>query len=91
LEEQNEMKEFLMALMEVKETLARMDQKVDNLSEIKSTSSEAHRIASEADARSKNNEKDISEIKQNDQKKWIAIGTVTSGFLLQVVYFVMTK
>lgn len=67
--ELEDMKEFMTVLMEVKVSLAEQNGKLDNLLDMKDKINETYDIAKGANNQSKQNEKDIIEIKTSlDQK-----------------------
>lgn len=96
-EELTEMKEYMQTLMDVKVSLTQLNGKVDNIADMKGTIEKLVDTATAADNRSRNNEKDIMELNvktdgiiNNDRKKWGAIAAVISGFVFEIIYFLLT-
>mgnify|MGYP006875676006 CR=1 FL=1 len=89
-EEVDNVKEFMEVLMEVKIGLTELNGKVDNLTDMKGTLEDTTKTANQADHRSRENEKDIIEMKKTNQKLTIALLTVGGGFVLQLIYFLLT-
>jgi hypothetical protein len=83
-------KETFDTLVEIKVALANLSGKVDQLTDMKHTVEITRQTANEADNRSKQNEKDIKDIKSSESKKWGAILTLGGTFLLELIYFLLT-
>jgi D-serine deaminase-like pyridoxal phosphate-dependent protein len=91
----DEIRELLKSLMDVREWLARLDEKLERVSDVKYTADQALKVADEADkksdraiAMSEENARDIAELKaesaRNRQILYGALATVVAGVL---VYF----
>lgn len=93
----NDMEKYMTTLQEVKISLAKIDEKMNQLTDLKTDIEKIAEIANESHYTTKQHEKDIDELWQktediidNDRKKWVAIFTVSGAFVLQIVYFLMT-
>jgi hypothetical protein len=75
--------ELLKQALDIREWLARLDTKIDQLNEIKRDVADAGRTADEALSLSRANKEAIAEIKANDRYKWGAILTIL-GFVVSV-------
>jgi conjugal transfer/entry exclusion protein len=92
-----DMKEYMLTLQEVKVSLGKIEEKMNQLTDIRLDLKEIATCARDADTRSQNNQKDIDDLTRktddiinNDRKKWGAILTVGGAFILQLIYFLMT-
>ena len=90
-------KEYTKTLMEVKIALTEIKGDVKIISDMKVDLGEVAKTARNADNRSINNEKDIADLNDkadgiinNDRKKWGAIAAVISGFVFEIIYFLLT-
>jgi hypothetical protein len=75
--------ELLKQALDIREWLARLDTKIDQLNEIKRDVADANRTAEQALSMARANKEAIAEIKANDRYKWGAILTIL-GFVVSV-------
>jgi hypothetical protein len=75
--------ELLKQALDIREWLARLDTKIDQLNEIKRDVADAGKTADEALALSRANKESIAEIKANDRYKWGAIISIL-GFVVSI-------
>ncbi|MCT1577942.1 hypothetical protein M3E13_16540 [Oceanobacillus kimchii] len=88
--EMEEMKEFMNVLTDVKVSMAELNGKIDQLTDMKETVEKTKKTASDADYRSKENEKDIETIQNNNRRLMIALITMIGAFVFQILYFLLT-
>jgi hypothetical protein len=75
--------ELLKQALDIREWLARLDTKIDQLNEIKRDVADANRTAEQALSMARANKEAIAEIKANDRYKWGAILTIL-GFVVSI-------
>lgn len=88
--EVEDMKEFMTILTDVKVSMAELNGKIDQLTDMKESLNETKKIANDADYRSTENEKDIKEVKENNRRITIALITIVGAFVLQIIFFMLT-
>ncbi|OEH53114.1 hypothetical protein AQ616_17700 [Oceanobacillus sp. E9] len=88
--EMEEMKEFMNVLTDVKVSMAELNGKIDQLTDMKETVEKTKKTAADADYRSKENEKDIETIQNNNRRLMIALITMIGAFVFQILYFLLT-
>lgn len=88
--EVEDMKEFMTILTDVKVSMAELNGKIDQLTDMKETLHETKKTADDANYRSIENEKDIENIQQNNRKITIALITVVGAFVFQIIFFLLT-
>lgn len=88
--EVEDMKEFMTILTDVKVGMAELNGKIDQLTDMKETLNETKKVASDADYRSIENEKDIKEVKDNNRRITIALISIVGAFVFQLIFFLLT-
>lgn len=88
--EVEDMKEFMTILTDVKVSMAELNGKIDQLTDIKESLQETKKTADNADYRSIENEKDIKEVKDNNRRITVALISIVGAFVLQIVFFMLT-
>lgn len=77
----DDVKELIRSAMDIREWLARLDTKLDQLSDVKDTAELANERAREALSLSQENSRNIADMKTNDRWKWGAIITLAASIL----------
>ncbi|MBP1971567.1 vacuolar-type H+-ATPase subunit I/STV1 [Virgibacillus natechei] len=89
-QEVEDMKEFMEVLTDVKVSMAELNGKIDQLTDMKETLAETKKTADDASYRSLENEKDIQDIQSNNRKTTVALITVVGAFVFQILFFLLT-
>lgn len=89
-QEVEDMKEFMEVLTDVKVSMAELNGKIDQLTDMKETLQETKKTADNASYRSAENEKDIENIQSNNRKITVALISVVGAFVFQIIFFLLT-
>ncbi len=100
-EDVTDVKEFMTIMTDVKVSVAEMNGKMDrvmdatsdtkeSVEQLKGTVDKVKDTAVAADNRSKVNEKEIKEIKENNRRITIALISIVGAFVLQIIFFMLT-
>jgi hypothetical protein len=85
----DEIRELIKSLMDVREWLARLDAKLDQLADVKETADYAAKVADRAVALAEENARDIAELKaestRNRQLIYGTLATVIAGVLVYLL------
>ncbi len=88
--EQENTKEFLTVLMEVKVSLAELNGKIDQLQDVKETLTKTKKVAEEANYRSVENNNKIKTIQTSSRHLGIALISMIGAFVCQILFFLLT-
>ncbi|CDO03800.1 holin [Oceanobacillus picturae] len=88
--EQENLKEFMTVLTEVKVSLAELNGKIDQIEDIKETLAKTKKIADEANYRSTENNSKITSIQTSSRHLGIALISMIGAFVCQILFFLLT-
>lgn len=89
--ERDGLHELIRSVIDVREWLARLDAKLDNMADIKETADNAQETARQAKAIAEENARDIAEMKSDRNRMWGAIAGGVITFIGSLFYFLLTK
>lgn len=84
----DEVRELLKSIMDVREWLARLDAKLDTVGEVKETANQAEKTADKALALAKENAREIEEMKANNKWIWgtlISVAALMATVLIAIL------
>ena len=98
MQEKGGLHELIRSVIDVREWLARLDAKLDNMADIKETAENAQEIARQAKSLSEENARGIEEIKaeiirtKDDSKRnWHVLIGMGTTFIVSILIYFLTK
>lgn len=91
MDDKNETHELIRQVLDVREQIARIDVKLDNIGEVKRIAERADDTAREALSKSGENARDIAEIKADSRRSWGVVIGMAASFIVTVIAYFITR
>jgi DNA mismatch repair ATPase MutS len=87
----DEIRELLKSVMDVREWLARLDTKLDTLTDVKETAESARETAEKALAKAEENERNLQRIAESNNRSWHVLVGMGATFIVSILIYLITK
>jgi hypothetical protein len=87
----DEIRELLKSVMDVREWLARLDTKLDTLTDVKETAETAKETADKALAKAEENERNIKRIAESNTRSWHVLLGMGTTFIVSILIYLITN